>query len=56
MRRKPKHFKRDMVDFVDEKVTTFDMLEDDEQTVAKIISNLLTALLFLIPSIIAVIL
>ncbi|MBE6898941.1 MAG: hypothetical protein E7475_08075 [Ruminococcaceae bacterium] len=56
MRRKPKHFKRDMVDFVDEKVTTFDMLEDDEQTVAKIVSNFITALCFLIPSIIAVIL
>ncbi len=52
-KRKSKHFSRDMVDFVEEKVVTFDDLEDDEQIVAKIGSNFITALCFLIPSLIA---
>ncbi len=50
---KKKHYVHDMVDFVDEKVTTFDMLDDDEQVVAKLISNAMTAVLFLVPAIIA---
>lgn len=54
-KRKAPHYHRDMVDFVDEKVTTFDMLEDDEQTVAKIGSNFITALLYLIPNLISLV-
>lgn len=54
-KRKTPHYQRDMVDFVDEKVTTFDMLEDDEQTVAKIGSNFITALLYLIPNLISLV-
>lgn len=53
---KPKkkvHYTRDFVDFVDEKVVTFDSLDDDEQIVAKILSNLTTSACFLIPSLIA---
>ncbi len=53
LQRKPKHYQRDMVDFVDEKVITFDMLDDDEQIAAKLASNLLAGLLFMIPSILA---
>jgi hypothetical protein len=51
LKRRPKHYQRDMVDFVDEKVITFDMLDDDEQIAAKLASNVFSALLFLIPSI-----
>lgn len=54
-KKKPmRHAQSDMVDFVDEKVTTFDMLEDDEQLLAKCCSNLITGLVFLGISLIAV--
>lgn len=49
----PKHFHRDMVDFVGEKVITFEHLDDDEQVVIRFLSDLIVALLFLIPSLIA---
>lgn len=55
-KRKPKHFSRDFVDFVDEKVITYDMLEEDEQQVTRLLSNLFSGILFLIPAFIASIL
>lgn len=53
MKHKTKHYQRDMVDFVEEKVITFDMLDDDEQVAAKLASDVFAGLLFLIPSIFA---
>ncbi len=43
----PRHSSRDMVDFVNEKVITFDMLEEDEQVAAKFASNGITAVIFI---------
>lgn len=54
--KKVPHYQRDMVDFVTEKVITFDMLDDDEQTVAKLGSNVLTAVCYFVPCMIALLL
>ena len=53
LKRRPKHYQRDMVDFVDEKVITFDMLDDDEQIAAKLASNVFAGILFMVPSLLA---
>ena len=39
-------------DFVDEHITTFDELDEDEQLFCRLASNLISALIFLIPSLI----
>lgn len=49
---KKKHKGRDIIDFADEKVISFDELEQEEQTVCHLFSSLLTGLLFVILSII----
>ena len=41
-----------MIDYVDEKVVSFEELDDDERTAASFVANLLAAVLFLIPCII----
>lgn len=45
-----RHRSRDIVDFVDEKIVSFDELDDDEQLVATLGSNLLAGLCFLVIS------
>lgn len=49
---KKKHVTKEMVDFVDEKVTSFDDLDDEEQTSCRFLSNLITGVLFLIPPVV----
>lgn len=44
---KKRHWQRDMIDFVDEHVTTMDELSDDERSVVKLFSSLLCAAIFL---------
>lgn len=44
-----KHSTADMVDFINEKVVTFDDLEDEEQIAAKLCSDLVVGILYLIP-------
>ena len=51
-----KHAKKDIVDFVDEKIVSFDELDDDERTVVVLFSNLISGLIFVVISIIALIL
>lgn len=41
-----------MTDYVDEKVVSFEELDDDERTAASFVANLIAAVLFLIPCII----
>ena len=42
----------DIIDYVDEKVVSFEELDDDERTAASFVANLIAAVLFLIPCII----
>ena len=49
-KKKKKHFKQDIVDFVDEKIISFDELQEDEQTVCKIGSSLLAGACLIIPA------
>ena len=51
-KKKPKK-QRDIVDFVDEKIVSFDELEPEEQTVCKLCSDLLGGLALIIPALIA---
>lgn len=51
-KRPPKRKMGDMIDYVDEKVVSFEELDDDERTAASFVANLLAAVLFLIPCII----
>jgi len=51
-----KHVKKDIVDFVDEKIVSFHELDDDERVVVVLFSNLISGLIFVIISIIALIL
>lgn len=51
-KKKPKK-QRDIVDFVDEKIVSFDELEPEEQTVCKLCSDLLGGLALMIPALIA---
>ena len=48
----PKRKMGDMIDYVDEKVVSFEELDDDERTAASFVANLIAAVLFLIPCII----
>lgn len=58
-RKKPKkkrHFMKDIVDYADEHVVSFDELTDEERQACGLLSSLLSGLLFLIASILASIL
>ncbi len=57
-KRKPKkkHAKKDIVDFVDEKIISFSELDDDERVVVVLFSNLISGLIFVIISLVALIL
>lgn len=51
--KKKRHFTRDMVDFVDEHVTNFDELTEDEQKLCGFLSSLLLMVIFFLASMIA---
>lgn len=48
----PKRKMGDMIDFVDEKVTSFEELDEDEGTAATFVANIIAAVLFLVPSVV----
>lgn len=51
--KKPRrHATADIVDFVDEHITTFDELDDDEQQLCRFASNLISGLIFLVASLV----
>ena len=49
-KKKEKHVQRDIVDYVDEKIISFDELEEDEKTVVNMFSNLITGGIFVVIS------
>lgn len=51
--RKRPHFTKDIVDYADEHIATFDELSDEERQACGLLSSLLSGLLFLIASFIA---
>lgn len=55
-KKKRKHVQKDMVDFVDEEVVSFDELEDEEKVVVNMLSNLATGLIFVLISIVCILL
>ncbi len=48
-----KHVKKDIVDFVDEKIISFHELDDDERVVVVLFSNLISGFIFVMISLIA---
>lgn len=52
-KRKKIHITKDIADFADEKIISFDELEDDEKIVCRFLGDLGCGFLFLIPSLIA---
>ena len=55
-KKKKKHVQKDMMDFVDEEVVSFDELEDEEKVVVNMLSNLATGLIFVLISIVCILL
>lgn len=57
IRKKPrqKHRTKDIVDFIDEKVVTYDELEKDEKSVCRFLSDVICAVVFLVPGILVAI-
>ena len=49
-KRKKRHSTRDIVDFADEKIISFDELQADEQVVCRFLGDLLCGVLFLAPA------
>jgi len=52
-RKKKRHWTKDMVDFVDEHVVSMEELSEDERALCGMLSSLLSALIFLIPALAA---
>lgn len=52
-KKKRRRGSRDIVDFVDEKIISFSELEDDERTVVRLFSDIISGLIFLVIAIIA---
>lgn len=46
------HATKSIVDFADEKIISFDELTSQEQTICNLLSNLITGIFFLIPSLV----
>lgn len=53
---KKKHMQKDMVDFVDEEIVSFDELEDEEKVVVNMFSNLITGMIYVLISIVCILL
>lgn len=53
--KKKKHKVRDIIDYADEKIISYDELEPDEQEACKLASNLITGVIMLITSFIVMI-
>ena len=53
---KKKHIQKDMVDFVDEEIVSFDELEDEEKVVVNMFSNLITGMIYVLISIVCILL
>ena len=53
---KKKHIQKDMVDFVDEEIVSFDELEDEEKVVVNMFSNLITGMIYVLISIVYILL
>ena len=51
-KKEKKHVQKQMVDFVDEEVVSFDELEDEEKVVVNLLSNLATGLIFVVISLV----
>ncbi len=51
-RKEKKHIQRDIVDFVDEKIISFDELEEEEKVVVNLLSNFITGLIYVLISLI----
>ena len=51
-RNEKKHVKKDIADFVDEKIVSFDELEEEEKVVVNLLSNLISGLIFVLISLI----
>ena len=49
-KKKEKHVQRDIVDYVDEKIISFEELEEDEKTVVNMFSNLIAGGIFVVIS------
>ena len=53
---KKKHMQKDMVDFVDEEIVSFDELEDEQKVVVNMFSNLITGMIYVLISIVCILL
>ena len=51
-RKEKKHIQKDIADFVDEKIISFEELEDEEKVVVNLLSNLIAGLIFVLISLI----
>ena len=51
-RKEKKHVKKDIADFVDEKIVSFDELEEEEKVVVNLLSNFISGLIFVLISLI----
>lgn len=51
-KKKKIHFTKDIVDFADEKIISFDELDDAEKTVCRLIGDIACGLIFIIPAIV----
>lgn len=54
-KKKKRHVTKDIVDYADEKIISFSELDDDEQHVCNLVGDVLCGLLFLIPSLVALV-
>lgn len=54
-KKRKRHITKDIVDFADEKIISFAELEDEERIVCRLTGDMLCALLFLIPALVAMV-
>ncbi len=52
-KKEKRHRSKDIADFADEKIISFDELEPEERNVCRLLTDLICAVLFLVPSLIA---
>lgn len=51
-RKEKKHIQKDIVDFVDEKIISFEELEEDEKVLVNLLSNVITGLIYVLISVV----